>query len=541
MPLGISSRLPTHLRRYAEQGLWRNTTLADAARSLAQSQPQSVAFVAADRTYTIGTLVAQAEAIASALVEAGLQAGDVVSFQLPNWPEAAVINVACAIAGLTVAPIVPIYRDAEVAQILADSGSRVHFSAASFRGFDYAAMLDRIAGSAPQLSQRVFVRATAGDHPTLDSMVARGRQQPLVARKIDPATPKLLLYTSGTTGRAKGVLHNHNSLTRFIDACAEHWHVVAGDAMLMPSPVTHITGYAFGLEMPFLVQTNTVLMESWNAQQAVQLIDQHAVVGTVSATPFLQELVELAARQKTTLPTLRFFGCGGAAVSPDLIREANRTFAQACAFRVYGCTEAPMVTLGYLGHQHSELAATTDGQVIDYEVRISNDAGTELPRGEPGEIQIRGPSMLLGYTDDGASRDSLTADGFFRTGDLGTLTADGAIVVTGRKKDLIIRGGENISPKEIEDVLYRHPGIVEAAVVSMPHLRLGETVCAYVVRREGQRIDASDIIEHIRSSGLAKQKCPEHVEFVDSLPKTSTGKVRKDLLREDIRKRNAPA
>ncbi len=540
MPLTFPPELPAHLRRYAERGLWRDTTLAHAARALAQSQPQSILFTEGSREHTVAALLADAEALANALWDAGLRPGEVVSFQLPNWTEAAVINLACAIAGLVVTPIVPIYRDAEVAQILADSGSRLHFSAESFRGFDYAAMLDRVATQAPRLSERVLVRAAASIRPTLEAMLAHGRSRPALKLQLDPASPKLLLYTSGTTGRAKGVLHSHNTLTRFIESCQRHWHVTGGDSLLMPSPVTHITGYAFGLEMPFLARTRTVLMESWNAQQAADLIEQHAVVGTVAATPFLQELVDVAAQRNTTLPSLRFFGCGGAAVSPDLVRTANARFAQACTFRVYGCSEAPMVTLGYLGHEQGELAATTDGEVVDYEVRIVAEDGAQMPPGEAGEIQVRGPSMFLGYADAAHSRDCFTADGFFRTGDLGTLTAQRAIVVTGRKKDLIIRGGENISPKEIEDVLHRHPGIAEAAVVSMPHTRLGETVCAYVVARAGQDASAASIIAHVQGSGLARQKCPEHVELVASLPKTSSGKVRKDLLREDVRTRRGP-
>jgi acyl-CoA synthetase (AMP-forming)/AMP-acid ligase II len=329
-------------------------------------------------------------------------------------------------------------------------------------------------------------------------------------------------------------LHNHNSIGRVIDTCALHWGVKSGDVILMPSPVTHITGYAFGLEMPFRCGTRTLLMENWNAREAAQLIETHSVIGTVSATPFLQELTEVARTTATRLPSLRFFGCGGAPVPPGLIREANVLFAQSPAFRVFGCSELPMITLGWLGPDRAELAATTDGQIVDYEVRVVDDHGAEVTPGKEGELLARGPSMFLGYADPAQTREAITEDGWFRTGDLGMLAPNGAILVTGRKKDLIIRGGENISAKEIEDVLHRCPGILEVAVVAMPHARLGEGVCAFVVLVEGSQLDFAKITAFVAASGLANQKRPEHVEFVGSLPKTASGKVRKDQLRAAI-------
>jgi non-ribosomal peptide synthetase component E (peptide arylation enzyme) len=290
-----------------------------------------------------------------------------------------------------------------------------------------------------------------------------------------------------------------------------------------------------GLEMPFFLGTATVLMVNWNAAQAAQLIDQNGVVGTMAATPFLRELVNTARASNLDLRTLRFFACGGASVPPALIREANETFFQSCAFRVFGSSEAPLVTLGYLGADSRELAATTDGQVIDYKVRVVDEKGIEVPAGTDGELFVRGPAMFLGYREESETLDALTGDGYFKTGDLGHLTSDQAIVITGRKKDLIIRGGENISAREIEDILEKHPAVAEAAVVAMPHSRLGEGICAFIVRQPGAVIDHAELTAYVFDSGLAKQKCPERVEVVDELPRTASGKVRKDLLRAHIR------
>uniref|UniRef100_UPI00235167D7 AMP-binding protein n=1 Tax=Rhizorhapis sp. SPR117 TaxID=2912611 RepID=UPI00235167D7 len=285
--------------------------------------------------------------------------------------------------------------------------------------------------------------------------------------------------------------------------------------------------------MPFLVGTRTVLMESWNAKAAIVLIEEHKIVGTVAATPFLMELTNEAAAAKTGLPSLRLFACGGAAIPPDIVRKANSTFSSPCAFRVYGSTEVPLVTLGYTGAQHAQLAATTDGEIIDYDVRLIDDRGQDVPQGSEGEIIVRGPAMFMGYADEEQTREAI-CNGYFQTGDIGTITSKGALIITGRKKDLIIRGGENISAKEIEDVLHRHPAVIDAAVVAMPHARLGEGICAFLVPAEGASQSFAALADFVYSSGLAKQKCPERIEWVESLPRTTSGKIRKDLLREEI-------
>jgi acyl-CoA synthetase (AMP-forming)/AMP-acid ligase II len=523
-----------HLRRYRGLGVWRDKTLLDWARLRAESVPDTVVFPNDPAKPTFSGLLRDAEALATSVTEdLGLEPGDVVSFQIPNWIETAVINLAAAIGGFIVNPIVPIYRDAEVRQMLADSGARLFFFAEQFRGYDYRAMLDRIGGDLPALRHSIPVRGS--DRATgFEALVSAGRSRPPVSPRVDPNSVKLLLYTSGTTGRPKGVLHSHNTLTRVAQVSFEHWGIRGGDVMLMPSPVTHISGYSNGLEQPFLSGTRTVLMEEWNAARAVDLIRQYDVVGTVAATPFLKELADEARARSVTLPSLRAFACGGAAVPADFVRLANAAFDQPCAFRVYGSSEAPLVTVGYKASEKPELAAATDGEVIDYEVRLIDVEGTHVARGQEGEILARGPAMFMGYADPEQTREAITEDGFFRTGDLGIWTPDGAIVITGRKKDLIIRGGENISPKEIEDVLQRHPLIRDVAVVSMPHDRLGEGICACVVVRGALAPSLEELAEFVSTQGLAKQKRPQRVEIIDELPRTPSGKVRKDVLRTQI-------
>ncbi|WP_298285367.1 AMP-binding protein [Novosphingobium sp.] len=514
-----------HQRAFAASGAWAMQTLADLARERAAQAPDFVCFVDGEGHYTFAQVLAQAEALAAALQARGLQAGDVIAFQVPNWREAAVINLAAVIAGLVVNPIVPIYRDAEMLMMLGDCGAKAIFVPQTWRKVDYAAMAQRCSDALPDLAHVFTVR---GDGPDdFAALVAQGAGAAFAPPTVDPMGVKMVLYTSGTTGRPKGVLHSHCTLTRIVAESGRHWGLNAGEATLMPSPVTHVSGYANGLEAPFICGIRTVLMEAWNAADALALIEQHQCVGTVAATPFLVELAAAARTAGTGLPSFRFFACGGAAVPADLIPAANAAFENCKAFRVFGASEVPLVTFGWPTDEH--LAATTDGEVVDYDVRIVDHEDQPLGAGQEGEILARGPAMMLGYADAAQTAEAITLDGFFRTGDLGVMTADGALTITGRKKDLIIRGGENISAKEIEDVLHTHPAVREAAVVAMPHERLGEGVCAYIILNS--EADAAMLAAHIGASGLAKQKIPERFEFVDDFPRTASGKVRKDQLR----------
>ncbi len=527
--------LPGHLAAFRGAGLWRDRTVADYALQRAERQPDTVVFPNDPTQPTYASLLADAQALAASLEALGLVAGDVISFQMPNWIEAAIINLAAAIGGFVVNPIVPIYRDMEVQQMLADGGAKIFFVCGVFRKFDYLAMVDRIRAALPALAHVVTLRGDADRGLSFQGLLAAGRARTLTPRRVDPDAVKLLLYTSGTTGKPKAVLHSHNTLARVSEVSFAHWRITAGETILMPSPVTHISGYSNGLEQPFIGGTRTVLMEAWDAEAALALIETYQVCGTVAATPFLKELADTARAKGSRLPSLRVFACGGAAVPAELVADANRTFHTACAFRVYGSSEAPLVTLGYPASEFPDLAAATDGAVVDYQVRLLDDAGAEVPAGGEGEIVVRGPSMFLGYADAGQTREALTADGFFRTGDIGLLTAAGAVVVTGRKKDLIIRGGENISAKEIEDVLHRHAEVAEAAVVAMPHARMGEGICAFIVPQPGASPSFEELAAFVAAAGLARQKTPERMHFVADLPRTASGKIRKDVLREMAR------
>ncbi len=532
------------LQRYSGSSEWMGQTIAQMARNIAARDPQRITHVFENDACTVAELVTDAEMLAGALQRRGLIEGDAISFQLPNWREAAVVDLAASMLGLVVVPVVPIYRNAEVAFMLADSGVKAAFFPAFYRGFDFAAMMQALQPELPQL-QHLFAVRQAGSESQLggehsyEEMIAEKRG-PDSLPEVDANSVKLVLYTSGTTGRPKAVLHSHNTGPTRLKRGFEHWSDGATrDTLLMASPVTHVTGLS-GLELPFYMNSRTVFMDRWDATEALDIIDHHGVTVSLGATPFLHELLSQAQEHKRTLPSLRAFACGGAEVPPKLVFKVPEILENCRAFRVFGSSEVPLVTLGFVGEGELELAATTDGEIVDYEVKVIDDNGRELGEGQEGELFIRGPAMFLGYANPEQTRESFDNDGFFATGDLGRVTADNAIVITGRKKDLINRGGEKISAKEVEDIVHQHPAISEAAVVSMPHERLGETLCAYVILHEGQSLTLEELVASVKESGVARQKIPESLITLADFPRTASGKIRKDQLRADIRARLKP-
>lgn len=520
------------IARYRADGTWRDRTIADLLDALCEKTPNQTLVIDASRVMTVASVRDAALRLAGALAKRGLRPGHVVSYQLPNWHEAILVDLACCYGGYVCNPIVPIYRDAEVSFILADGASRVLFVAESFRGFDYAAMVGRLRPQLPQLKEVVFVRPLDRSLLTLDEFLAESSDTSLP--RPEPNAVKLILYTSGTTSRAKGVLHTHNTIDTEIRNVIDWLKLDSTDIILMPSTLGHITGYLYGIQLPITLGCPVVLMDMWNTQRAADLIDRHGVTFTLGATPFLQELARFARETQRPLPTLRFFPTGGAPVPPEVIYDANRAFERCVSFRLYGSTEAPTVTLGVPDRHKEELGATTEGYVVGHEIQLLDANNEPVPSGSEGEIVTRGPEVCVGYAAPEQNAEAFDVGGYFHTGDLGRLTPEGCLIITGRKKDLIIRGGENLSPKEIEDVLYTHPAIREAAVVAMPHPRLGETCCAFVTLRPGAAFDFDQMRQLLESSGLAKQKYPERLEIVDALPYTAAGKIRKNLLRDQI-------
>jgi acyl-CoA synthetase (AMP-forming)/AMP-acid ligase II len=530
-PSHALSRRPT--AQWRATGQWPDRTVVDCAREVMEATPERTLIVDNGEPVSARAVYDDALRLAAALARRGVGTGDVVSFQLPNWREAASVSLAAAMLGAVVNPLVPIYRDAEISFMMRDCCSKALFIPASFRRHDFVAMFARLRPALPDLETVVVLRGPAGPFSAWDELIAEAPDG-FAPRAVEPDAVKLIMYTSGTTGRPKGVQHSHNTLMCELESVRELAAIGPGDAMFMASPVSHVTGCLLGLDLPWVCNIPAVFLDTWSGAAGVAAIKRHGATLTVSATPFLQELLAAALAEGERLPSLRLFACGGASVPPDLIERALNAFENCVAARVFGSTEAPTVTFGPRSKSERRVAAHTDGRIVpNFEVRIVDPAGDRpLGIGQEGEILVRGPELFLGYIRAEDNEGAFDADGYFRTGDLGHVTGDGCIVVTGRRKDLIIRGGENISPKEIEDALVSHPAVAEVAVIGAPHPRVGETVCAVVIAREGETPDVASLAAHLRAAGFAAQKWPERVEIVEALPRTASGKVRKNVLRD---------
>ncbi|WP_347270681.1 AMP-binding protein [Rhizorhabdus histidinilytica] len=517
-------------KRAVASGDWTNRTVAEFARDLARTSPDRILLVDGDLALSCETLHGRAQRLAGYFVAIGLRPGQVISFQLPNWWECAVINLAAAMTGVVINPIVPINRDAEVTYMLNEARSRLMFVPRSFRGFDYAAMMARIAPDLAEPIRVIVVRDRIDGLESFDDLLDSAPLATPLA--VDPDAVKMLMYTSGTTGRPKGVLHSHNSIGADSVKMAAAMALGPDDVTFSPSPVTHVSGFLWALNAPWICNVPAVMVDIWEPERAFDLVRRHACSFMLGATPFLQDFLAVARARGEPLTSLRYFMCGGASVPAQLIVDAAEQFPNCIPYRTFGATEVPTMTVGPASRDDLPLAAQTDGRLHRCEVRIVDVAtGAPLPPGTEGEILAREPSMALGYARVEDNADAYDEDGFFRMGDLGRLVDGDHIVCTGRKKDLIIRAGENISAREIEDVLFQSPLIEEVAVVSMPSRRTGEAICAFIVPAPGADVDMSDVAAQVHNAGLARQKTPEHLMIVAELPKTASGKVRKDQLR----------
>jgi cyclohexanecarboxylate-CoA ligase len=525
----VIDRSPHDTERAAEayrRGLWVHTTLADSLRAAAQTEPGRIVLVDNDIRLDNATLYAQASGLAGALLSR-MPTGSVVSLMLPNWHEAAVIYLAATLAGMVVNPILPSLRDHDLRFILEDVDAKMVFVPQRFGGHDYAAMLERVISTMTRAPEVVVLRGEADSHTsysTLSEDQPAGSELPT----LDPDSTRMVLYTSGTTGRPKGVLHSHNSMNALIFQIRDHWNIDPGDTFLVPSPIAHIGGSIYAFECPLLLGTTAVLMERWDPAGAVALMTGERCTHMAGATPFLQQLLSAAESAHTRLPHLKVFICGGAAVSPSLIRRAADYFERAVVTRVYGCTEVPVATVGAPRPGEVDRAADTDGRCGIAEIKLV--AHETAPTGD-GEICVRGPQMLSGYRHREDNVESFDAAGFFRTGDLGRWVDDQYLVVTGRAKDVIIRNGENISAKEVEDLLAEHPGIAEIAVVGLPDERTGERACAVIVQAGTPCPDVASLLALLQSKGVAKFKAPEQVVIWEALPKNDAGKILKHQIR----------
>ncbi|MEB3061928.1 AMP-binding protein [[Mycobacterium] zoologicum] len=537
------------IRDYYEAGLWSSETFHDLLIRHAERTPDKVFATDGTRSLTFRQLFDAAQRLAVGLHRQGWRAGDTAAVQLPNWVEFIQVLAALSRLGVIGVPIMPIYRSDEIGHVLSNAGIRAVFTPATFKKFDYLEMYRGLRQDHPDLTI-VVVRApdatadaNADDNVfSLDELEADTDDDSARAELGTPAAaddPFVVVYTSGTTSRSKGCAHTFNTYCSGARQLVTAFGYTDADVQFGPSPIAHTTGLVTSVLLPLLAGASTHLMAEWDPARAAEEIQRFGCSAAVTATTFLHTLLSAYDAGRHDLSKLRLWTCAGAPIPTAVVEQANATLPNLRVLSLYGRSENLVTTTCSINDEVSR-ALTSDGAALPgSQIRVIDADGTALPPGTEGDIAFRGPSHMIEYLGNPEETAALfTADGFSRSGDLGVMTDDGYVRVTGRTKDIVIRGGMNISVREIEENLAHHPGLQVSACVAMPDERLGEKVCCYVVTNPGQDAPTvAELREFLLERGMAIQKTPERVVAVDALPMTATGKVLKHQLRQDIKDR----
>jgi cyclohexanecarboxylate-CoA ligase len=522
------------------RSLWPQRLLFSYLDENAAAEPDRIAIAEHRSGYlehrktTYRELQIYSQRVALALRARGIGRGDVVSFQLPNWREAVALHLGCLRIGAISNPLVPIFRDRELRFMLAFAETKLLVMPETFQGFHYREMWLRLKPEMPMISDAFFVGE--GSESNFEKFFmerpweAEGGLERLGQYTADADDVAQLMYTSGTTGEPKGVIHSSNTL--LFSALSVITHLgLDRETVLMSSTVGHQIGFVWGIILPILVRGSVVFQDVWNAENGVQLIKSERVTFSLGSTPFLVDLSNAARNNGLTFPDFRTFVCAGAPIPRALVERGLKDLG-ARIFSCWGMTENGAVTM--TGPEDPiEKVTGTDGRALSGAAVRTVDASRRLlPAGVEGELQARTPSMALGYL----KRPDLFPcgqDGWMDTGDLAIMDEAGYIRISGRSKDIIIRGGENIPVVEIENILYEHPALQDVAIVAMPDDRLGERACAFVtLGEEGVSITLQQLINFLMEYKVARQYLPERLEILDHMPRTMSGKIQKAKLRE---------
>jgi cyclohexanecarboxylate-CoA ligase len=453
--------------------------------------------------------------------------------QLPNWWEFAVIALAAFRVGAIVNPLMPIFRERELSYMLDFAETKALVVPKLFRGFDHETMAKSLQPSLPKLKHLVVVDGdgATGFEQALLSGEERLLPPPAGEIGVLPADEMtVLMFTSGTTGSPKGVMHCLNTLMACNVALAGRFGLDSGDTMLVCSPLGHMTGFAAGMLLGIKIGATVIFQDVWEPNRGVTIMAAEGVTYSAGAATFLADMCEVVAAGAPKPTKLRKFLCAGAPIPPALIDRVYRDLdLKVCS--LWGMTESLSSTLTE-PERALEKSSKTDGRPLDgVAVKVVRADGSTAPAGETGLLMVRGAQMFLGYYKR-PDMEPFGAEGWFDTGDLAYVDDEGYIRINGRIKDVVIRGGENVPVVEIENLLFKHPAVLAAALVGYPDSRLGERACAFLVLRPGHTFDLKTLQAYMAEHKVAKQYWPERVEIVADLPKTPAGKVQKYQLRE---------
>lgn len=520
---------------WEKAGFWSETTLYDRVVAGATRSPDARLIYWSETRpseTTLSKAVAESEIIARSFHARGLRAGDVIVVQVPHWGEGLLTWLAALRLGLVVVPLAHIYGGAELGFVLRQTRAKALVTPATWRNIDYADRFSK-AGETPDLDLIAVIGDDAFPGPSVawSDLIEQGRmldRSPIHASRPDDVC--VVIYTSGTTSVPKGALHTHNTLGADLLSVHHWWEDDSPRPGLAAMPAGHIAGFLIMMR-PFILGDDSIHIDQWDPSAAVELIHRYGV-RTTTGTPFHANSLFDAAGARGIGPLTDML-IGGASVPPSTVTRADDLGV--CIARSYGSTEQPTISTGKPYHSHAQ-RASTDGVLMDFiSVRFLDEEDREVPAGTPGEILSMGPDLCVGYFDASLNDAAFAEDGFFYTGDIGVLNDAGMLTIVDRRKDIIIRSGENISSREVEDILATHPAVLESAVLGWPDEVVGERVGAFVRLAPGASLDIEAVKAHFEAAGVARQKTPERIRIVDELPRTPSGKVKKADLRQQLK------
>ena len=518
-------------------GFWRHQTINFFLAQALQNCPDHPAVVAyrSDAATPVRlsykALDKQVDRIARGLQALGVGHSDVVSWQLPNWWEFIALALACARIGAVANPVMPIFRQRELKFMLDFGETKVFIVPKSYKGFDYEGMVNGMRNDLPFLQHLVVLGGDGAN--SFESLLLRDDTPALTGPGLAPDDVLLLMYTSGTTGEPKGVMHTSNTLFANLHGFIEAYGLTQKDVILGASPMAHLTGYGYLAMIPLILNATTVLQDIWEPKQALELVRDEGITFSMASSPFVADLCSAAEAGGPVSPRFANFCCAGAPIPPVLIERARRVLGLAVS-SAWGMTECGAVTITEPARTN-EKSGSTDGRAIPgIELKVVGPDGQALPTGQTGQLLVRGSSMFAGYLKR-PQLNATDADGWFDTGDMAFLDADGYVRINGRSKDIIIRGGENIPVMEIENLLYKHPAVALVAIVGYPDARLGEKACAFVTVKPGHSFSLEEMSRYLSENQVTRQYHPERLELMEDLPKTPSGKLQKFKLRDSAK------
>ena len=530
----LEAHVIPHRAEYEASGAWSSERFGQIVSEHCAKNPQDEAVVDRKglRRITFAELDQLSNRFANWLLDEGIESGDVISVQLPNSLEATIIAVGANKAGVIINPMMTVYRAKELRHILTKTQARAIFVPGVYRGFSHPALLRQMQKELSHDLQVVSIDIpdddADGPSDWIDSL--QEKSDSACGRNTSASDVSVILFTSGTEAAPKAVMHTDQTLNSNYRSVWQSFEMGNNEVIWTPSPVGHSSGFNYGIRFALLHGAKVVLQDRWNPEEAVALVEREQATFTLAATIFLTDLLGIAETRPVNLSSLRIFACGGAPIPAAVVNAAGDQGIS--VLRLYGQTECMIATSNFPSSPLKKRIDTDGGALEGYRIEIRDDDGKVLPPDTEGELCVIGPGSSIGYYDSPQQTLAKFKKGWVCTSDVATMDADGYVTIVGRKSEIIIRGGMNITPREVEEAIESLEGIAAVAVIGMPHDRLGEYCCACVIPEKGVTPTLEYICTELEVVGVATYKLPERLELVDEFPSTASGKIQRHKLVE---------